>query len=200
MLVLSCIFYILWQRQFHLQAQTMTRSQEEAASLLPFVLLGNSCQHQGTAGAAPALLHGHPHSGAWCSLKTSYFPQQIMKWNHMMSQTPSDKLGSTAKGETSTSLLWISIHILPVFSTALWLCLCTGTCIFRNLVYARSAKPSDCEDVCTVFCRVTCSELNEDNIVGAMPVEIQGTSRNAMSQSQCLETRDKQKAKWLLLK
>lgn len=42
MLVLSCIFYILWQRQFHLQAQTMTRSQEEVAPLLPFVLLGNS--------------------------------------------------------------------------------------------------------------------------------------------------------------
>lgn len=116
MLVLSCIFYLLWQRQFHLQAQTMTRSQEEAASLLPFVLLGNSCQHQGTAGAAPALLHGHPHSGAWCSLKTSYFPQQTMKWNHLMSQTTSDTLDSTAKGETSTSLLWISIHILPVFS------------------------------------------------------------------------------------
>lgn len=119
MLVLSCIFYILWQRQFHLQAQTMTRSQEEAAALLPFVLLGNPCQHQETAGAAPALLHGHPHSGVLHSLKTSCFPQQAMKWDHLMTQATSDKLDSTqgyANGEASTSLLWFSINILPFFS------------------------------------------------------------------------------------
>lgn len=116
MLVLPCIFYILWQRQFHLQAQAMTRGQEEAAPLLPFVLLGNSCQHQETAGAAPALLHGHSHSGVWCSLKTSCFPQQAMKWDNLMSQPSSDKLDSTAKGEASTSLPWFSINILPVFS------------------------------------------------------------------------------------
>lgn len=94
----------------------------------------------------------------------------------------------------------IFYQYIPSFFTALLLCLCTWTCIFRNLVCARSAKPSDCEDVCTDFCRVTCSELNEDNIVCATPVEIKRTSRNAMSQSQCLETRDKQKAKWLLVK
>lgn len=89
----------------------------------------------------------------------------------------------------------IFYQYIASFFTALWLCLCTWTCIFRNLVCARSAKPSHCEDVCIAFCRVTCSELNEDNIVGAMPVEIKGTSRNAMSQSQYLETKDKQKAK-----
>lgn len=200
MLVLPCIFYILWQRQFHLQAETVTRSQEEPAPLPPFVLLGNSCQHQETAGAAPALLHGHPHSGVWCSLKTSCFPQQTMNWDNLMSQASSDKSDSTAKGEASTSLLWFSINILPVFFTALWLCLCSWTWIFRSLACARSAKPSDWEDVCTAFCRATCSELNEDNIVGAMPVEIKGTARNALSQSQCLETEDKQKAKWLLQK
>lgn len=98
---------------------------------------------------------------------------------------------------------WRGLHLsavvfyqyIAIFFTALWVCLRTWTCIFRNLRCARSAKPRDCEDVCTAFWRVTCSELNEDNIVGATPVEIKGTSRNAMSQSQCLETRDKQKAK-----
>lgn len=195
MLVLSCIFFIFWQRQFHLQAQTMPRSQEEAAALLPFVLLGNSCQHQEIAGAAPVLLHSHLHSEVLCSLKTSCFPHQAMKWDHLVSQATSNKLDSMAR-----VCKWRGLHCSAVifyqyiasFFTALWLCHCTWTSIFRNLVCARSAKPSDCEDVCTPFCRVTRSDLNEDNIVGDMPVEIKRTSRNAMSQSQCLETRGKQ--------
>lgn len=89
----------------------------------------------------------------------------------------------------------IFYQYIASFFTAPWLCLCAWACIFRNLVCARSAKPCDCEDICTAFCRVACSELNEDDIAGAMPLEIKGTSRNAMSQSHCLETRDKQKAK-----
>lgn len=129
--------------------------------------------------------------------KTSCVPQQAMKWDQLMSQATSDKLDSTAR-----VCKWRDLHLCAVifyqyianFFTALCFCLCTWTCIFRNLVCARSAKPSDCEDVCTAFCRVTRSEMNEDN-GGAMPVEIEGTSRNAMSQSQCLETGDEQKAK-----
>lgn len=149
------------------------------------------------------MLHGHLHSGVLCSLKNSCFPQQAMKGDHLMSQATSEKSDSTARVCKQRGLHLSTVifyQYVPSFFTALLLCLCTCTCIFRNLVCARPAKPSDCEDVCSVFCRVTCSELNEDNIVRATPVEIKGTSKNAMSQSQCLETRDKQKAKWLLLK
>lgn len=121
-----------------------------------------------------------------------------MKWDHLMPQATSAKLDSTARVGNQRGLQLsaaISYQYSANSSTAFWLYFCIWTSILRNLGCARSARPRDCEDVCTSFCRMMCSELNGNNIVGAMPVEIKGTRRHALSQSQCLETRDNQKAK-----
>ena len=196
MLALSCVFYILWQRQFHLQVLQgrlcLGVQRGGSSAPRPFVLLAGSCQHPETAGA-PALLHGHPCSGVLHSLKNSCFPQQAMKWDRLMPQATSGKLDSTARVGQQRGLhlsAAISYQYNLSYSTALWLQFCIWTSIFRNLGCARSARPRDREDVRTAFCRMMCSGLNRNNILGAMPVEIKGTWRHDLGQSQCLETRD----------
>lgn len=101
MLMLSCIFNILLQRQFHLQELQgrlcLWVQRGGSSTHRPFVLLSSSCQRSEIAGAAPALLHGHPCSGVLYSLNNSCFPLQAMKWDPLMSQATSGKLGSTAR-------------------------------------------------------------------------------------------------------
>lgn len=154
------------------------------------MLLASSCQCSETAGAAPTLLHDHPCSGVLCSPNNSSFPLQAMKWDpgHLRQpqwdpghprppQATSGKLGSTARAGKQRHLQLsaaISHQYNASSSTALWLCFCMWTSIFRNLGCARSARHRDCEDVCTPFCRMMCSELNGNNIVGARPVERKG--------------------------
>lgn len=108
-------------------------------------------------------------------------------------QATPGKLDSTARAGKQRHLQLsaaISHHYNASSSTALWLCFCMWTSIFRNLGCARSARHRDCEDVCIPFCRMMCSELNGKNIVGARPVERKGPWRHALCQSQCLETRE----------
>lgn len=134
MLVLSCIFYILWQRQFHLlvlQGRLCPGVLGGGSSApRPFVLLASSCQCPETTGAAPAVLHGHPCSGVLRSLKHRCFPQQAMKWDCLMPQATSGKLDSTARVGKQRGLhlsAAISYQYNASSSMALWLCFCICT-------------------------------------------------------------------------
>lgn len=144
-----------------------------------FCALANSCRCPETAGTAPALLHGHPCSGALHSLKNSCFPQQATKWDHLMPQVTSGKLDSTARVGKQRGL-HVSAMIFYQYnassSIAFRFHFCIWTFIVRNLRCARSARPRDCEDVCTgFFFSMIRFELNGNTILGAVPVEIKET-------------------------